>query len=561
MEQLKISGLNFTYPGRDGKDLSDISLTVQKGDFILLFGRSGCGKSTFLKQLKPAIAPYGRRSGRIEYDGTEITELSERDQSSKIGFVSQNPENQIVTDKVWHELAFGLESLGYDNRTIRLRVAEMASFFGIQDWFLKPVNELSGGQRQILNLASVMVMQPEVLLLDEPTSQLDPIAVSGFLAMLRRINEELGVTILLSEHHLEEVLPICSRVLFMEGGRLLLDVTPRELGSCMKRLKSEMTEALPACVKIYAAFSEGETPITVREAKQWLSTQISPAPKSPASPEDKPLFPRRNVQEPAVRLEEIWYRYEKKAEDIVKGVSMEIPQGCLYGIVGGNGVGKSTLLSVIGGVNQPYRGKVKLMGVALPKIPNGERYRGLIGYLPQDPCSLFVRNTVGRDLEDMAYAAFSDRQTAQKRMERVIDFFHLKPLLGRHPYDLSGGEQQCAALAKVLLTDPRIILLDEPTKGIDAVFKKRLSKLFYTLKEQGKTVILVSHDIDFCAHYMDFCALMFNGEIISENETRKFFMGNSFYTTAANRIARGIFPGGLTSEDVIEQCRKNRIGG
>jgi ATPase components of various ABC-type transport systems, contain duplicated ATPase len=551
VEQIRVDELTFSYPNSDRAALQEISLSVKRGDFLVLFGRSGCGKSTFLRQLKPVLAPFGQRKGSIEFNGQDIGALSDREQSSRIGFVSQNADNQIVTDKVWHELAFGLESLGYDSRTIRLRVAEMASFFGIEDWFYKPVTELSGGQKQILNLASVVLMQPEVLLLDEPTSQLDPIAAANFVQMLKKINDELGTTVILSEHRLEEVLPVSTRVCFMEEGRIVLDCRPREIGSSMKQLRNDMFEALPAPVKIYSEFCGGESPVTVREAKEWLEQKIG------AIPREKTAAPQmEDGRTLAVELDDVWFRYERNAGDIVKGVSLKIPSGCLYSIVGGNGAGKSTLVSMIGGVNQPYRGRVKLFERDLRKVPHNERYRKLIGYLPQDSRCLFVKNTVRKDLYEMACALCGNKEEAEEQVNRVAAFFQLEALLNRHPFDLSGGEQQCAALAKVMLTDPKIILLDEPTNGMDFLYKKRIAEWMDRLKKEGKTVVLVSHDIDFCADHSDCCALMFQGEIITDAPTKPFFTGNSFYTTAANRISRGFSGSALTCEEVIALCRR-----
>ncbi len=561
MEQIKISGLNFTYPGSEEKTLADIDLSVREGEFLLIFGRSGCGKTTFLKQLKPVLAPFGKRSGTILFQGREIGVLSEREQSGKIGYVSQDPENQIVTDKVWHELAFGLESLGIDSGTIRIRVAEMASFFGIQSWFFRPVEDLSEGQKQILNLASVMVMQPEVLLLDEPTSQLDPVAASRFIQMLRKINEDLGVTVLISEHRLEEVLPVCTRVLYMEKGRIAADTDPGGIGEAMKKLRSGMSVALPACVRICAEFENGKTPVTVRGARLWLKRRAGSGVRTlsgktgPGTGRPKP-----KTESPAAALSDIWFRYDRKSEDVLRGVSLKIRRGAITSILGGNGVGKSTLLSVLGGLLRPYRGKVEILGRNLGQIVRGERYRGLLGCLPQDPRRLFRRSTVRQDLEDMASEVCRSGTAAEAALSRVIRFFCLGPLLDRHPFDLSGGELECAALAKVLLTQPEILLLDEPTKGIDAVFKQKLAGLFSALKREGKTIVLVSHDLDFCAACSDDSALMFGGEILSENSTRNFFIGNSFYTTSANRIARGIFPEALTSEEVIRACRENPAG-
>ena len=271
MEIFTIKGLNFAYPEQAKNAISDLSLSVQPGEFLVLCGPSGCGKSTLLRQLKTVLAPHGRRSGEILFEGRNLDSLDQREQAEKIGFVQQSPENQIVTDKVWHELAFGLESLGYDTPTIRRRVAEMASFFGIQKWFYKPVTELSGGQKQLLNLASVMVLQPKVLILDEPTSQLDPIAASDFLATLGKINRELGTTIILTEHRLEEAFSFASRVAVMDGGKLLCTGTPAEVGAELKSSGNAMFLAMPAAMRIWSATdSTAACPISVCDGRNWL---------------------------------------------------------------------------------------------------------------------------------------------------------------------------------------------------------------------------------------------------------------------------------------------------
>ena len=272
METFEIRSLTFSYPEQARAALEEMSLTVKQGEFLVLCGPSGCGKSTLLRQLKTVLAPHGRRSGEILFEGRPLDELDQREQSQRIGFVQQSPENQIVTDKVWHELAFGLESLGYDTPTIRRRVAEMASFFGIQTWFYKNVTELSGGQKQLLNLASVMAMQPSVLILDEPTSQLDPIAASDFLATLGRINRELGTTILLTEHRLEEAFPLAARVAVMDGGKLLCTGTPNEVGAILKDAGHAMFLAMPTAMRVWAAVENGAPcPVTVREGRDWLT--------------------------------------------------------------------------------------------------------------------------------------------------------------------------------------------------------------------------------------------------------------------------------------------------
>ena len=272
MESIRLESLSFTYPQRQTPALRDIGLTVRQGEFIVLCGPSGCGKTTLLRQLKPSMAPHGLKSGAILFEGAPLETLSPRDVASKIGFVQQSPENQIVTDKVWHELAFGLESLGLDTPAIRLRVAEMASFFGIQDWFHKSVTELSGGQKQLLSLASVMAMQPSLLILDEPTSQLDPIAASEFLGAISKINRELGVTVLLTEHRLEEALPLCSRAVVMDEGRILCSGAPRDVGHVLRESGHGMFLAMPAPMRIWSQVKNSlPCPVTVRDGREWLN--------------------------------------------------------------------------------------------------------------------------------------------------------------------------------------------------------------------------------------------------------------------------------------------------
>lgn len=548
MESYQIEHLTFAYPGQAEPALQDITLTIGQGEFVVLCGKSGCGKTTLLRQLKPSLAPYGERSGVIYFEGEPLETLDAAQQSARIGFVLQSPEHQLVTDKVWHELAFGLESLGCPTPEIRARVAEMASFFGIQTWFHKSVTELSGGQKQLLNLASVMVMQPSVLLLDEPTSQLDPIAAQDFLETLAKINRELGTTIVLSEHRLEEALPMAGRALVLDGGKVLADGSPRQLASALKG--HEMYAALPTPMRIAAAVEAGtECPVTVREGREWLEAVSKARPlDAEAIPPEKP----QSIEPPVLEVKEVWFRYEREQADVLRGLSMTVGRGELYAIVGGNGTGKTTALSVIGGLRHPQRGRVRWEGQPIGQKGGGGRAR--VGMLPQDPQTLFVKKTVRLDLLDMLAGEGLSEEEQETRLREVAVLCQLDGLLERHPYDISGGEQQRAALAKVLLRRPRLLLLDEPTKGLDAAFKETLADILYGLKKQGVTIVVVSHDIEFCARYADRCAVFFDGGIVSEGMPRAFFAGKSFYTTAANRMARLRLPRAVLAEDVIAAC-------
>ena len=557
MECFKIENLSFSYPGAEKKALDSISLSIGAGEYIAVCGKSGSGKTTLLKHLKSVLTPHGETEGSIYFMGSLLRDADLRTQSGKIGYVMQNPDNQIVTDKVWHELAFGLESLGYDNKTIRLRTAEMASYFGIQSWFHKNVSELSGGQKQLLNLASIMAMQPAVLILDEPTSQLDPIAASDFLNTVKKINLELGTTIIITEHRLEDVFHASDRVAVMDKGKILADDSPKNIGLILKKENNDMFSAMPSPVQIfYGTDSSLECPLTVREGRSWISEYFSGGElltdelkKAPVSAEKK---------EYALTLKEIWFRYEKDLPDVLRGVSAQIPAAELYAVVGGNGTGKSTMLKAICGINKAYRGKVTINGKDLNKYKSAELFSNNLVMLPQDPQSLFVKKTVREDLSEMFSGKKMSGSEKEEKIAYIAELTEITHLLPQHPYDLSGGEQQRAALAKVLLTEPKILLLDEPTKGIDNFFKLKLSEIFRRLKDEGITIVMVSHDVEFCARYADSVAMFFDGEILTVSPPDVFFSGNSFYTTAANRMSRHLFKNAITNEDVIELCSLNK---
>ncbi len=550
MEIIKLTDFTFTYPNSTIPALFDVSMMVRQGEFITLCGKSGCGKTTLLRSLKPILAPEGETKGQILYMDKPLDNMGQREQSEAIGFVLQNPDSQLVTDKVWHELAFGLESLGYQTSDIRAKVAEMATFFGIEDWFHKPVVELSGGQKQLLNLAAVMVMQPKVLLLDEPTSQLDPISAREFLEILSRINRELGTTVLLSEHRLEEAIPLSDRVVVLDEGRIAAEGTPAAVGEQLKAAGHPMLAALPTAMRIHGAVKNDlPCPVTVREGRLWLADLAKERELVTVFPKKESL--RIPCDMPAIELRDVWFRYEKNLPDVLRNLSVKIYAGELYAILGGNGAGKTTALSVMSGLQMPHRGKVFLHG---KKVESMQERRGVVSSLPQNPQALFVEKTVEQDLKEMLSRSGLNEAEQVERVEQMLTLCQLSDLRDRHPYDLSGGEQQRAALAKILLSEPEILLLDEPTKGLDAHFKIKLAGILKQLTDAGVTIIMVSHDVEFCAQYADRCALFFDGGIVSEEEPRRFFGGKSFYTTAANRIARDVLPDAILAEDVISAC-------
>ena len=537
MESYSFKNVDFTYPEGEKKALRNISFTIQQGEFVILCGPSGCGKSTLLRHLKSCLTPHGLFSGEIRYQGKLLSEMSQREQAQQIGYVLQSPENQVVTDKVWHELAFGLESLGYDTPTIRRRVAEIAAFFGIENWFYKNVTELSGGQKQLLSLASVMAMQPGVLVLDEPTAQLDPIAAADFLALLGKINRELGTTIILTEHRLEEAFPFATRVIVMNEGAILCDDKPENVGLQLKDKGSGMFLAMPTAMRVWAAVETNlDCPMTVRDGSTFLTHRVEVEALLPLAEKDPPVYP----EDVTLECDDLWFRYEKDSPDVVKGFSLKLRKGEFYAVLGGNGAGKSTMLKVISGLRSAYRGDVRL--------------HGKLGHLPQNPQTLFVKRTVREDLYEVFRGNKIPKEQQDTEVARIVELCGLREFLDRHPYDISGGEQQRSALAKVLLTAPDILLLDEPTKGFDAEFKVTFSLILRRLVARGVTILMVSHDVPFCAEYAHKCGLFFDGSIVAEGTPREFFSGNSFYTTPANRMARHLIPKAVTVADIIGCC-------
>ena len=568
---IEIRDFSFSYPESDKQTLKHINMEITEGSLNVLCGKSGCGKSTLLRQLKSVLALHGESSGEILYNGIPLGEVDMRTQSQEIGYVLQNPENQIVTDKVWHELAFGLESLGYDTPTIRLRVAEMASYFGIHRWFYRNVSELSGGQKQLLNLASVMAMHPKVLILDEPTSQLDPIAASDFLETVKKINRDIGTTVILTEHRLQDVIPWADTVFVMDEGELIASGAPREIGEILKEKQHGMFLSMPVPMQIYAEVDNAlPCPLTVREGRNWVTQLMEEA----GYPTEKISIINENEnekkthddsREKEIEVRDVWFRYEKDGADVVQDLSLTVYNGEFFALVGGNGTGKSTTLSLLSRVRAPYRGKILLHGKDIRRYSETELYRGYLGVLPQNPQSMFIKKTVREDL----YAMIGGNREKKSReydaaipkaeaIEGIVSLTKLEGLLDRHPYDLSGGEQQRLALAKVLLLRPRVLLLDEPTKGLDAEYKVQLGDILKKLQSHGITIFMISHDVEFVAEYANRVGLFFEGNVVTCKEAHAFFAGNNFYTTAANRMARHYFPEAVTAKEVAA-CLKEKL--
>lgn len=520
---LSVKDLRFTYSGQEKPALDGVTLEVRRGDFLALFGRSGSGKSTLLRCLKPSLTPAGNMSGEIIFDGEPITEMPHSDETAKIGFLLQDPENQIVTDKVWHELAFGPESLGMPTDEIRGRVAETASFFGIGGWFHSDTSALSGGQKQLLSLAAVMVMRPEILILDEPTSRLDPIAANELFSALVRVNRELGTTVIMTEHRLDEALSAATRAVVIDDGKIIADGAPADVARKIADGDVGTTglRALRAALPAYMRIGEG----SVRAARELVGGLAS----------ENRLFTLPEKKERArgdvvLSADNISFAYGDR--QVVRDLTLDIRRGEITALVGGNGSGKTTTLRLLAGLIQPQCGFVTK--------------KARTATLPQEPRALFTKNTLRDELARIS--------GDEDKLAEAIRICGLGGLLDRHPYDLSGGETQRAGIAMLLLTGADILLLDEPTKGTDAGFRDEFGRLLGRLADEGKAILIVSHDLEFCAETADRCAMLFDGGIVSEGAPREFFGNSEYYTTTACRIAHGYSPA-VTADELVFACR------
>lgn len=551
MEILSIKDLTFSYPNKENFALQNVNLSINSGDFVVVCGQSGSGKTTLLRMLKKEIAPYGEKQGAVFYKGENVEKLDDKISAQKIGFVFQKPDQQIVTDKVWHELAFGLESLGYDSDYIRLRVGEMANYFGITSLFRKKTTELSGGQKQLMNLASVMAMSPDVIILDEPTSQLDPITANDFITTLKKINDELGLTVIIIEHRLQEVFPIADKVAVMEDGKVICYDTPRNV--CEKLSNHPMSQGFPSAVRIWQkSGSKGECPLTVKEGRNFINSNFS-----------ERKLPLRNTipnTEDIITLKDVFFRYEKGGNDILSGTNLSIKKGEHFCILGGNGSGKTTTLKILAGLLKPYRGKVIIDNNKMTKKTTADFNRLGVAMLPQNPESVFLKSRVIDDYTELCKIKGIEKSAYEEKINSVAEKLGIKDLLENHPYDLSGGEIQKCALGKVLISEPKILLLDEPTKGVDAYSKLSLSKILQEIKSGGVTIITVTHDVEFASIVADRCGLFFDGEVLSSLVPQEFFSKNNFYTTASSRISRDKFANAVTVDDVVSLIKEEQNG-
>lgn len=519
MAVYKVEDLSFKYDKEYA--LKDVSFTVEEGDFVLLCGKSGCGKSTLLRLLKHSLAPAGEKDGSISFFDRDIQSVDGETVAKDIGFVLQNPDNQIVCDDVYGELCFGMSNLGFSRDDMNKRVFEVANYFGINNYLDVDISQLSGGQKQLLSVAAVLCQRPRVLLLDEPTANLDPNSTELLMSALERVNRELGITVIMSEQDLNDVYPVCSKVIAMDKGGVAFISSKRSIAPFVKDYENK--EALPVYVRAYSEICGGDRcPRNMNEAKSWIKGF------------DKSLSIYKTdvslSDDDAVLGKDMWLRFDKNGRDVLRGVNITVKKGELTCIFGANGSGKSTLFKALCGLKKCYDGKVQVVGS-----------KALVS---QNPLDVLSSSTIAGEFKD----ADND----------ILDVFEIKKLMDRHPYDLSGGEVKRVVLAKALMLETDILFLDEVTTGMGEYYKEKLAMVLKHRKKNGLSVILSSHDLEFCARHGDTCNLLFNGRIAAKGKVRDIIRDNEYYTTKARILAKDVWDCAVTDKDVIQLCRMSK---
>lgn len=535
MEIIKLENVSFQYPDMETYALKNISLNVKEGQFVVVCGPSGCGKTTLLRLLKKELSPVGTRNGDILYAGNTLHDWDDRTLIEDIGFVFQHPDNQIVMEDVMQEIVFGMENLGYSNGDMRKRVAEMVHFFGMEHLLNKKTSQLSGGQKQMLNLLAVLLLQPKVLLLDEPTSQLDPVAAKDLIGMLERLNKEMGMTIIMTEHRLEELFAIADHVVMMDQGSMVYEGESREVIDAVYEQRDDVFMSyLPSVSRLYvekeAQPSQKHIPLTVKESKEWMSTL-------PMVEDRLDTFVEQieHLEKPMLSVQKAYFQYNKHAPMVLKNISLDVHEGEYVALIGGNGSGKTTLLHLCLGIIKAQRGSAKLAGKSVHAL-HGKALFERVAYVPQNPNTYFIQDTIEKEMNDVVKR--HSLENGAEKINDMLELFGIAHLRDRHPYDCSGGELQRAALACMLLGNPDILFVDEPTKGLDPIAKENFANVLETLHEQGQTIVMVTHDIEFAAKHASRCAMMFDGQITADGTPDDLFRGNYFYTTSINRATR-----------------------
>lgn len=545
MALLEIQNIKYYYPGSTKSSLNSIDLKIREGEFLLVVGGSGSGKSSLARVIAGLIPEFygGRLDGKLFFQEEKLKGDDRQILNSHVGIVFQDPEKQLVMTSVEAEIAFGLENLGLNQQEMFRRVAEVMSFLNLTSLRDKFTANLSGGEKQKVALASVVAMQPRILVLDEPTSQLDPVAVGEFLDLVEFLNKELGYTVVLIEQRLERCFHLADRIVVMEQGEIICDGTP---GDAARWQLAHQLPFIPPVAKLFASVNSSVVPLTVRDGRRELHKYL-PTVSLQEIPERKVKLTPVNEEHTVLAANNIWYSYPGGRE-VVRGQSLCVKEGEFVVILGANGSGKTTLLKLLTGILKPDRGSVQLLGQDTRNLSLTELGRK-VGYLSQNPNDYLFQDTV----EDELMFTLNNFQLPDNGIcEEILKKLNLYDLRQANPRDLSSGERQRVALASILVAGPRLLLLDEPTRGIDYRLKAELGGFLQGITASGGTVVMVTHDVEFAAENADRIVMIFDGMVACDGPRE--VMGESiFYAPQMSRLFRGIARGVLTVNEGLEK--------
>jgi len=498
---ITFSNVSLIYPNSQRTILDNLTFSVDEGELILVIGLTGAGKSSFMKLINGIIPHHtaGILSGEIIVDGKTTNLLKPGQLSGVIGIVGQNPINGFVTSKVEDEIAFTLETNGYQPEVMRRRVEEVIDLLGLQSIRSRDLFTLSGGEQQRVAIASALVMNPKVLLLDEPTSALDPVAAEEVLAIVNKLVHDLGLTVIMAEHKLERVIQYVDRVVSVSGDGQVEIGLPEEIMS-----KSQIN---PPIVKVAKKLNLAKIPLSVRELKRLATAWQLPKTATPKS-----VVHQNGKEINLISAEKVTINYGDRA--VLKSINLKIAQGEIVALMGRNGAGKSTLLKAISGQFDSYLGQLNVGGQNPAKL-NGRDLVNLIGYVPQEPADLFYGSTVKQECD----MADSDNQLPTGSTLKTLQSISNQINENLHPRDLSEGQKLILAIAIVLATNPRLLILDEPTRGLDYQAKDILVAILRKLSSTGTTIIMATHDVELVAEFATRVLVLAEGELITDGST------------------------------------------
>ena len=518
MDIFKIDNLSFTYHKQSVPTIKNISFSLKQGDFCVICGKSGSGKTTLIKQLKTCFTPSGMQSGSILFKNRELSSVSKKEQAKSIGFVSREDIAVMESGNIINQLAFGPLCMGGDINNVKLRISEISNVLGINDILYKTFSDISGGQKQLVRIASALIMKPDILIIDDPFSSLDPFSSDTLLNILNQINKNFSVTILISTSSLEGIFSYAKNIMFIENGEISESCTPNQLLNFQDLKTKGLYQTLPQIYKFHLSiFPESPPPSSIEQEKRLFNDKFKD--KLFKISKVTEYCPDRNKDD-VLKIKNVWFRYDKNSPDIFKGLTLSVKRGEIISVLGRNGCGKSTFLNLICNFLKPYKGKVLINNKPAYKYSDSEMFTSLISMIPQS-------------IE--------------------IDTGHTN-------FNLSNGHKRIDFIKNAINNQTRdIILMDEPTSETDPSQKDELYNIIKQAALKGSAVIVVSHDIEFCSRISDKCCMLFDGEIIATDNKNQFFSHNTFYTTVPRLITKDILDNAVTIEEVQKICLENNL--